>query len=54
VKTQREEEILVTPRITRARHRDRLQAFEFENDRRVSHWVDHDGRPFTLTARATF
>ncbi|TCS18082.1 TonB-dependent receptor [Caulobacter sp. BK020] len=28
--------------------------FEFENDRRVSRWVDYDGRTYTLTARATF
>jgi outer membrane receptor protein involved in Fe transport len=28
--------------------------FEFENDRRVSRWVDYDGRTFTVTARATF
>jgi len=28
--------------------------FEFENDHRVSRWVDYDGRTFTLTARATF
>jgi TonB-dependent receptor len=28
--------------------------FEFENDHRVSRWVDYDGRTFTVTARATF
>jgi TonB-dependent receptor len=28
--------------------------FEYENDTKVSRWVDYDGRTFTLTARATF
>ncbi|WP_310082983.1 TonB-dependent receptor [Caulobacter sp. BE254] len=28
--------------------------FEYENDHRVSRWVDYDGRTYTLTARATF
>jgi TonB-dependent receptor len=28
--------------------------FEYENDTRVSRWVDYDGRTYTLTARATF
>jgi TonB-dependent receptor len=28
--------------------------FEYENDTRVSRWVDYDGRTFTATARATF
>jgi outer membrane receptor protein involved in Fe transport len=28
--------------------------FEYENDRRVTRWVDYDGRTITLTARATF
>jgi len=28
--------------------------FEYENDTKVSRWVDYDGRTYTLTARATF